>query len=1617
MGTQLDLYLKNSAAHLERLDTLGTATKYLDYGMKAGSKVAGHYKKTKNSVEYTKNNIYYIDKVLTVVGFISPLKTPTKALQRVLDRVEKPVKEVDKKMDAISEKEDTSDLSPSGNKKLYENVEKGLEDASVVVKAARDAITLQTRQVEIAVEALNNFKVALAVATVTDNVAWKGEFTALNTAVEKQFQARNELIEGLKAVFDDMMAEIDDFVAIFEDIDFEKILGQFIDMEAIYKALEVLKKPLDAAAVLIDPIMPLLNAVDALVGLIVDPVIDFIMETLKLDDVLDKAQALFDALIPSFDLLEKMEALLQPLKDFLLEYAIDALGAIPFLDVAENAFFGDVVGSPDKGPTGWGNDVANVLEGDDGDDILDALGDRDEIFGHGGNDILIAGAGSDMLNGGAGNDMFYFAASFTEYELSRDPDTGNIIVSHVKPSNAENSTGVDELVDMDDGDHVVFTDISFTGKQLKEAIIGGSTLNGDDKDNLMFLNSDGTPVNGLHVANGFGGDDQIFGSTENDQLNGGDGDDLLLPGLGDDEANGGAGSDTFQVLAGANREMVVSLLAGTAFGQGRDTLTSIENVIVTAGQNHEVEGNDDANAIYTGDGIDVISGRGGDDMIDAGGEDDYIVGGAGSDVIMAGGGNIDVMISGSAAKAGVSDLYLGGDGYDVVSYTSSSNTIKFDVSDQSDDPRILQTLKDYMSDIEDSGPVEIRAGEHKIIRFDDAGNEVTTDHTVEVEGFMGSDKDDVLYGDPGARMLHGAGGNDTIHTGGTQNIYGGDDDDLILVENVEGGSTALQVYGGGGSDTMSLDAVGEARWFYKVESAIALTLKAFSTSVEGEDLRNTSNAFFSIKPYGVETISLGNFADHAIYAPGGSQTAYFDLMGGDDRFDGENGFADVSAGDGNDVGNFRKGGGIFRGMAGEDYAIFGDSSKENRAFMGADNDLLQILRFKGHADGGGGYDRISFDPSFQSYIVADLAAGTVESFKGVVTNNSDQVGMTLENFEELIATEYNDDITGSDRDEQLIGRGGADDIDGAGGNDKIYGGTGNDDLKGGDGDDLLHGGAGNDDLDGGDGSDTASFVWARPGGMEGELFADVFTGVEVNLSAGTATGAFGSDTLTSIENVIGTGADDVLQGDSGNNLLSGGNGDDEIYGNAGDDVLVTGRGNDLASGGAGDDTIVVGLGNKTLLGGADFDTLDFGTVDGVVTIDFGAGTYDATFIDEVPRWLERDQDGDGVEESDGTEARMFGGVSMTPQDVLEAQASYANGAEDLARVLPDIDDDEFDDFQIDFVKVDQGAVGTFSGIEKVIGGSSGSNIILTDAVNRFDGRVSKQDVIDLTSSSVAMTYNLRTGANDIKLLVGDDVTGIEGLWGGSQNDTFIGDRSANMFTGGDGNDTLKGGGNKDELDGGQGADVLRGGGGKDTVSGQKGKDTLVGNGGNDDMSGGGGNDTMKGGGGNDRMDGGKGLDFMRGGGGDDAISGGKQGDTIKGDKGNDSIDGDGGRDDLKGNAGDDRINGGGGRDRIDGGSGDDEIHGGGGRDVILGGRGNDDLYGDGGPDRFVFAKRDGQDVIHDFEGGVDRIKLLGASADDVRITTLSGSTLIEYGRGDTIEIADFTGAISIDDLL
>ena len=85
----------------------------------------------------------------------------------------------------------------------------------------------------------------------------------------------------------------------------------------------------------------------------------------------------------------------------------------------------------------------------------------------------------------------------------------------------------------------------------------------------------------------------------------------------------------------------------------------------------------------------------------------------------------------------------------------------------------------------------------------------------------------------------------------------------------------------------------------------------------------------------------------------------------------------------------------------------------------------------------------------------------------------------------------------------------------------------------------------------GDGTDTVVFT-AAP------------AGVNVDLTAGTATGGAGDDQVLNFENVNGSLNNDTLQGDAGNNTLFGNSGDDVLIGNGGDDTLNGGDGFDTA---------------------------------------------------------------------------------------------------------------------------------------------------------------------------------------------------------------------------------------------------------------------------------------------------------------------------------------------------------------------------------------------------------------------------------------------------------------------
>ena len=218
----------------------------------------------------------------------------------------------------------------------------------------------------------------------------------------------------------------------------------------------------------------------------------------------------------------------------------------------------------------------------------------------------------------------------------------------------------------------------------------------------------------------------------------------------------------------------------------------------------------------------------------------------------------------------------------------------------------------------------------------------------------------------------------------------------------------------------------------------------------------------------------------------------------------------------------------------------------------------------------------------------------------------------------------NDTLIGYDGDDQMNGGDGNDSIKGEDGEDSSYGGagndylnessggysdfldggTGNDTLLGGDKYDTLYGGMGNDSLDAGDDNDTLSGGAGNDtinggNGTDTVDFSDENNGVKIIMSGSTGTattlttGTVYTDTLSNLENIVGTVFSDSIAANSSNNAISAGDGNNSVWGGSGNDTISAGSGNDSIDGGAGNDTIKPGDGSDKLSGGAGNDTFKF----------------------------------------------------------------------------------------------------------------------------------------------------------------------------------------------------------------------------------------------------------------------------------------------------------------------------------------------------------------------------------------------------------------------------------------
>ena len=324
---------------------------------------------------------------------------------------------------------------------------------------------------------------------------------------------------------------------------------------------------------------------------------------------------------------------------------------------------------------------------------------------------------------------------------------------------------------------------------------------------------------GNDVLKGAAGADTLTGKSGNDKLAGGAGDDTLAAGAGNDSFNGGPGIDV-AALADSKSAVTVDLGAGTASGDGQDTVAAVENVIGSPVADTLI-GDAAANELSAGDGDDTVQGAGGDDVLEG-------QGGTDSTSYAAAGGPV------------AADLRAGtvtGEGSDAIS----------GIENLTGSPHADKIIGDDAANVLDGGPgsdtasfAGAPAGVEADLGFQSASGD-GQDTLLGFEHLSGSAHGDKLIGDGAANALAGGAGNDTL-TG-------------------LGGNDALQ--GGGGSDNA---AYGSA------PGPINADLRASSVTGEGNDALGSVEGIIG-SPHG-DTLA-GDANSNRLDGAGGTDTVSF----------------------------------------------------------------------------------------------------------------------------------------------------------------------------------------------------------------------------------------------------------------------------------------------------------------------------------------------------------------------------------------------------------------------------------------------------------------------------------------------------------------------------------------------------------------------------------------------------------------------------------------------------------------------------------------------------------------------------------------------------------------------
>lgn len=1186
--------------------------------------------------------------------------------------------------------------------------------------------------------------------------------------------------------------------------------------------------------------------------------------------------------------------------------------------VAEDEIYGndgnDWIEARDQNDYVDGGSGADAISGGDGDDYIDG--------GWGSNDadIISGGLGNDQLNGGgsANNDTYLFNLGDGQDSVY---DRNNSGLNLDAISFGQNINPEDVSAYISTGGNLVLN-VGNAGDQITiSQWFNPSTGLGENAnfvvERAQFINESGFRIFNLIETIRFLDSDLKAADAANPIT-------LFTPATEQFEIQNPTsefGGD--HAVAYAQTGDMFAVPTDYELGPGENKLIARDgdDYIEAWGGDKNINAGDGNNTVWTESGNDDITTGGGDDVISTGGGDDIVHAGAGNDEISGGPGN------------------------DVLFGEAGDDTYYYDIGDQ------LTTIEDLAQPGEGNKlafgpgitPENIRLdyqGEYLLIHVNENGDTVRLSNFSSEDALGAHAVETYQFNDGrvlGYAELIGQ-GFDLFGTEAGEFIVGTNVEDRLLAEG--GGDIIIA----GKGDDILVGASGDDIYLFNlgdgVDTIVDLSSEfagneiAFGAGISVADLSLTADGNFLQINVGTggDAIKLAGFdPDNARGSHGVDRFRFSDgtVLSYDQIIDLGfvlDGTANVDELNGTSATDFITGSqsnDTLTGNAGDDYYYFN---------LGDGSDVIDdVATFDGPNTVifGPGISReqltLSHDTQSGELIIQVTGTDDQLSLTGFDRNNPtgnraveyfEFSDGSVINYEELLSQGF--DIIGTPGNDDLIGTALQDRIHGLEGNDFIVGGKGSDFVFGDAGDDTYVYNLGDgiltiDDLasiDEGnalvfgegislmDMQNHLSFIPPAPGDPLGTFVIRIGdgTGDEIHFTNFDPNDAdlgpraveiyrFADGTEIDYRQLVGNTF--VVQGDTGDDALSGTNVTDRLYGYEGADELHGGDGNDTLTGGTGSDDLYGEVGADAFvfnLGDGVDRIHDFFEQDNTNILTFGPGISDVD--------LEFHRDGNELVidyGSGGDQIRLqdFNPESLPPE-YFKGAFEFADGSSYSLNELFPIPT-QGDDVLItgarndtidalagdDYVNTDGGndtLTGNL-GNDTLLGGSGNDTYIfnLGDGVDTIIDTAASGEgnrivfgpgitAADLKLSYLATTLIISVGtAGDALHLEGFDhldaygphaIESFEFSDGSALSYSqlidlgfdLVGTEGDDSITGTNTTDRILGLGGNDTIDALDGNDVIDGGTGSDTLLSGLGNDTLIGGIGNDSLTGGSGDD-------------------------------------------------------------------------------------------------------------------------------------------------------------------------------